>query len=111
MVFAFAGDSTITSDFPAIPGTSSSGMSWRDDFLFAGARFRAAAAGAAAALMAFFARGFLVRRAMAPSLASGDSTMFRGSAFAGRARFAAVVVLVFFLVAIYQCTVTLSPLR
>src|SRR5450755_1529742 len=111
MVFAFAGDSTITSDFPAIPGTSSSGMSLRDDFFFAGARFRNAAAGAATARIVFFARGLLVRSAMAPSLAAGVSTLFRGSGFAGFARFAAVVVLVFFFVAIYQCTVTLSPLR
>src|SRR5664279_1833143 len=95
-------------------------MSLRDAFFFAGARFRAAAGAVAAVLIDFFARGFFVTRATAPPAApiaaapspsARSSTLLRRSAFAGLARFAAVVDFAFFFVAIYQCTVTLSPLR
>jgi hypothetical protein len=77
-------------------------MSLREDRFFAGARLRAAAGAAAlGALIAFLARGRFVTSATGASVA----------ALAGFARFAAEIVFPFLRVAIYQCTVTLSPLR
>ena len=84
-------------------------MSLRDD-RFAGARFRADGA-ALVALDAFLARAGFASNATGESFEIGAFAPFADLAFAGFARFAAAVAFPFLRVAIYQCTVTLSPLR
>ena len=87
-------------------------MSLRDD-LFAGARFRAdgAVLVALVALGVFLARGRFATNETDDSLATGGCAPFADVVFAGFARFVAEEVFPFLRVAIYQCTVTLSPLR
>lgn len=84
-------------------------MSWREE-RFAGARFRADGA-ALVALNAFRVRGGFATNATGESLATGACARFAELAFAAFARFVAALVFPFLRVAIYQCTVTLSPLR
>jgi hypothetical protein len=72
---------------------------------------RAAAGAGLVALTAVFARGRFATSATGESFETGAPAPFDDTALAGFARFAAEVVFPFLRVAIYQCTVTLSPLR